>query len=55
MQAYPLIGTLWGVLLFREFRRAPRRAVALLCGSCLFYLAAIGLLAGSAQLRIMPS
>jgi Ureide permease len=51
VQAYPLVGTLWGVLVFREFRGISAATVMLLAAEIGFYFAAIGLLAVSASIR----
>ena len=49
VQAFPLVGTLWGVLLFGEFRRASRPVVGLLVAVYTCYLAAVALLALSVR------
>jgi Ureide permease len=51
VQAYLLVGTLWGVLIFREFRGISGAAVVLLAAKGDFYFAAIGLLDVSASIR----
>lgn len=45
--ANPLVSTVYGLLLFREFRSSPRHVLLLL--ACMFasYVAAVGLLIGS--------
>ena len=44
VQAFPLVGTLWGVLLFGEFKSASRRVAGLLISMLTLYLAAVVLL-----------
>ena len=49
VQAFPLVGTLWGVFLFGDFRGASRRVIALLVGVYTSYLVAVVLLALSVR------
>ena len=51
VQAFPLIGTLWGVFLFGDFRGASRRVLGLLVAMLTAYLAAVVLLALSVRSR----
>lgn len=51
VQAFPLVATLWGILLFREFWGTSRRAIALLVAEVCFYIAAMALLGASAKAR----
>jgi hypothetical protein len=49
--AFPLITTMLGILLFKEFRTARRPTVVLLVATCLFYVLSIVLLGLSARSR----
>lgn len=49
VQAYPLVGTVWGIGCFGEFRGASRRVYCLLGGMYAAFIAAICLLAISVQ------
>ena len=49
VQAFPLVGTLWGVCLFGEFRAASRHVYALLCAMYACFVSAVVLLACSAR------
>jgi len=49
VQAFPLVGILWGMLLFGEFRKAPLSVKALLVGVYIVYIIAVALLALSVK------
>ncbi|QDZ22046.1 ureide permease [Chloropicon primus] len=49
VQAFPLVGTLWGVLLFQDYNHANRRTIFLLSNTYLFYSGAVALLGLSAK------
>ena len=49
VQAFPLVGTLWGVWCFRDFHRASPRVIGLLASMYALYIAAVTLLALSAK------
>ena len=49
VQAYPLVGTVWGIGCFGEFRAASRRVYCLLGGMYVAFIAAIFLLALSVR------
>lgn len=49
VQAFPLIGTLWGIGCLGEFRRASRRVYALLAAMYVTFIAAVSLLALSVR------
>ena len=49
VQAFPLVGTLWGILLFGEFRGASHLVRALLGGMYVAYIAAVALLIASVR------
>lgn len=51
LQAYPLVTTIVGMLVFGEFRGAKRSTQILLALMFTFYLAAVALIASSARLR----
>lgn len=51
MQALPLVSTLWGVLLFGEYIRSSKRTYILLAIMLAMFVAAVGLLMGSAGQR----
>ena len=51
VMAYPIVGVLWGMLHFREYKNSSRSSLVLLVGQVLCYAAAVGLMAGSATLR----
>ncbi len=51
VQAFPLVATLWGILLFKEFWGTTRRAIFLLVTRVCFYIAAMSLLGASAKSR----
>lgn len=51
-QAYPLVTTFLGIFLFKEFHEATRRTQMLVAAQFSFYLAAIVLVACSAEVRI---
>ena len=50
LQAYPLVTTILGICVFKEFR-CHRVTGALLAAMFTFYLAAVALIASSARLR----
>lgn len=49
VQAFPLVGTVWGIACFGEFKGASRRVVGLLVAMYATYAAAVALLMGSVQ------
>ena len=49
VQAFPLVGTLWGVLYFDEFKGASPKVIALVSGMYVTYLAAVFLLVSSVR------
>ena len=49
VQAFPLVGTLWGVYLFGDYKGAKRATVALLGSTYVFYTAAALLIGLSAR------
>ena len=49
VQAFPVVGTIWGVLLFDESKNADKRTLVLIGGCYLFYSAAAVLLGLSAK------
>ena len=51
LQAYPLVTTILGICVFKEFRNCHRVTGALLAAMFTFYLAAVALIASSARLR----
>lgn len=51
VQAFPLVGTLWGILLFKEFWGTSKKAILLLVLEICFYIAAMSLLGASAKAR----
>ena len=51
VSAFPFVGTLLGLVIYREFSGASGRAKALLAGQFVFYMAAISLLAASSSKR----
>ena len=50
-QAYPLITTIVGMVVFKEFKGAAKSTQDLLAAMFSFYLAAVALIASSAQIR----
>jgi glucose uptake protein len=46
-QGATLVGALWGVFVWKEFRGAPKGTGILLAAMFLFYLVGIGVLIGS--------
>ncbi|KAK9902199.1 hypothetical protein WJX75_007583 [Coccomyxa subellipsoidea] len=51
VQANPLVATFWGILFFKEYRNSSTKAyISLTCMYC-FFIAAVALLASSAQQR----
>ena len=53
VQAFPLVGTLWGVYLFGDYKGAKRATVALLGSTYVFYTAAALLIALSAETGLL--
>ncbi|XP_024534406.1 ureide permease 1 isoform X1 [Selaginella moellendorffii] len=51
VQALPLVGTLWGVLLFGEYRGSSHRTLALLVSMLVMFSVAVALLIASARER----
>eukprot|EP00884_Botryococcus_braunii_P017009 jgi/Botrbrau1/3992/Bobra.0016s0005.1 len=51
VQALPLVSTIWGVVLFGEYMRSSRRTYILLAVMLAMFVAAVGLLMGSAGQR----
>ncbi len=51
MQALPLVSTIWAVVLFGEYHRSSRRTYILLAIMLSLFIAAVGLLMGSAGTR----
>ena len=41
VQAFPLVGTLWGVYLFQDYKNAGKRTVVLLGNTYAFYVGAV--------------
>lgn len=50
-QALPLVSTFWGVVLFGEYLRSSKRTYILLAVMLAMFVAAVGLLMGSAGQR----
>ncbi|KAI8528577.1 hypothetical protein RHMOL_Rhmol12G0158900 [Rhododendron molle] len=51
VQAFPLVTTFWGILLFGEYRRSSRRTYVLLVGMLFMFIVAVALLIASAGQR----
>lgn len=51
VMAYPVVGVLWGMLRFKEFKQGSKAILLLVVGQVVCYSAAVGLLAASAELR----
>ncbi|KAI4373352.1 hypothetical protein MLD38_011485 [Melastoma candidum] len=51
VQAFPLVSTFWGVILFGEYRRSSRRTYILLFGMLFMFIAAVGWLMASSGHR----
>ncbi|CAL5225855.1 g8638 [Coccomyxa viridis] len=51
VQANPIVSTFWGILFFREYRRSSPQAYTCLVAMYCFFIAAVALLAASAQVR----
>lgn len=51
LQALPLVSTFWGVVLFGEYLRSSKRTYYLLAIMLAMFVAAVGLLMGSAGQR----
>lgn len=51
VQALPLVSTLWGVLIFGEYRRSSRRTYILLASMLSMFTIAVGFFLGSSQHR----
>jgi hypothetical protein len=57
VMAYPVVGVLWGLLCFKEVRRAPAGGsrvpwgLVLVLSQVVMYMLSVGLLSGSAELR----
>ena len=51
VQANPLVATLWGLLFFREYRNSSCKAYTCLALMYVAFIAAVALLAASAQVR----
>ncbi|KAK4430077.1 Ureide permease 1 [Sesamum alatum] len=51
VQALPLVSTIWGVVLFGEYRRSSRRTYMLLVGMLAMFIVAVGVLMASAGQR----
>ncbi|XP_030545615.1 ureide permease 1-like isoform X2 [Rhodamnia argentea] len=51
VQALPLVGTFWGILLFGEYRRSSRRTYVLLVSMLVMFIVAVALLMASAGQR----
>ena len=49
MQAFPLVGTLWGVYLFQDYKNAGKRTVVLLGNTYAFYVGAVIIIGLSAR------
>jgi len=55
VQAFPLVGILWGMLLFGEFRKGPVGVKVLLVCVYIVYIVAVSLLALSVEEEDMPA
>lgn len=51
VQAYPLVSTFWGIILFGEYRRSSRRTYILLSSMLLMFIVAVGILMASSGQR----
>ncbi|KAL1807930.1 hypothetical protein ACET3Z_024920 [Daucus carota] len=51
VQAYPLVGTFWGIILFREYHRSSMRTYTLLVIMLLMFIVAVGVLMASSGQR----
>ncbi|KAF6262348.1 ureide permease-domain-containing protein [Scenedesmus sp. NREL 46B-D3] len=51
VMAYPVVGVLWGMVRFKEFRQASKASLALIAAQVAAYSTAVALLASSAELR----
>merc|ERR1711879_655512 len=52
VQAFPLVGIIWGMLLFGEFRKAPRRVKLMLVLVYIVYILAVSFLALSVEEQV---
>lgn len=52
VQALPLVGTFWGIVLFGEYRNSSWRTYALLTGMLTMFAVAVSLLVASARQRV---
>jgi hypothetical protein len=53
VEANALVAALWGILFFREFRGSSTKALLCLALMYCLYIAAVALLAASAQDRVL--
>ncbi|KAK1390929.1 Ureide permease [Heracleum sosnowskyi] len=51
VQAFPLVSTFWGIILFGEYRRSSRRTYILLSSMLLMFILAVGILMASSGQR----
>jgi hypothetical protein len=51
VMAYPVVGVLWGMARFKEFRQGSKASLALIAAQVAAYSTAVALLASSAELR----
>jgi hypothetical protein len=51
VMAYPVIGVLWGMARFKEFKQGSKTSLALIAAQVAAYSTAVALLASSAELR----
>jgi hypothetical protein len=49
--AYPVVGVLWGMARFKEFKQGSKASLALIAAQVAAYSTAVALLASSAELR----
>jgi hypothetical protein len=51
VMAYPVVGVLWGMARFKEFKQGSKASLALIAAQVAAYSTAVALLASSAELR----
>lgn len=51
VMAYPVVGVLWGMARFKEWKQGSRASLALIAAQVAAYSTAVALLALSAELR----
>jgi hypothetical protein len=55
VMAYPVVGVLWGMARFKEFKQGSKTSLALIAAQVAAYSTAVALLASSAELRSSSS